>query len=167
MTVLTSLCLIAVVAFLPNDARPERNLDFWVGEWELTGRQRVSPDKGEWREMRATNSIRAILNGRVIEEQFSMNGFQGRSLSVYEARSKQWKQTWVDDQGSYLDFTGGWRDGKMTFSRKAVVNGQTVTQRMVFHDIEWDSLVWDWEASRDKGKTWRLLWRLNYKRKGT
>ena len=64
-----------------------------------------------------------------------------------------------------LKFVSG---GREHYTRdRRTVSGQTVTQRMVFHDIERDSLVWDWEASRDKGKTWRLLWRLNYKRKGT
>jgi hypothetical protein len=173
---LTSALIALHLAASPTQARtttadpsaipPERQLHFWVGEWELQGRQRVSADKEEWREMRATNSIRAILKGKVIEERFAMTGFEGRSVSVYDSRAKQWKQTWVDDQGGYLDFTGGWSEGRMVLSRKAVVNGQTVMQRMVFHDIKPDSLIWDWESSRDEGKSWRLMWQLNYRRKG-
>jgi hypothetical protein len=160
-------CLLLSTSFQaapPPD--PARQLDFWVGEWELTGKQRTAPDKDEWQETRATNSIRAILKGNVIEENFETEGFQGKSVSAYDRRSKQWKQTWVDDQGSYLDLTGGWSDGRMTLSRKAAVNGGTVMQRMVFHDIKADSLVWDWETSRDEGKTWKLMWQLNYRRKG-
>jgi len=31
----------------------------------------------------------------------------GRSISIFDATDKKWKQTWVDSQGSYLDFVGG------------------------------------------------------------
>ena len=28
-----------------------------------------------------------------------------------------------------------------------------IVNHMVFHDVAQDSLVWDWEASRDAGRT--------------
>jgi len=37
--------------------------------------------------------------------------------------------------------------------------------RMVFHDIARDSLVWDWELSRDGQRTWELLWSITYRRR--
>jgi hypothetical protein len=170
------LCLaLLVVSSLPlsrsqvtqavKPVPPERQLDFWIGEWELTGKQRVAPDKEEWREMKATNSIHAKFKGNVIEEHFSMPGFEGGSVSVFDRATKTWKQTWVDDQGSYLDFTGECQDGRMTFSRKVGAPGTSILQRMVFHDIQPDSLTWDWETSRDEGKSWRLMWQLSYRRK--
>lgn len=86
------------------------------------------------------------------------------SHSVYISGERKWKQTWVDNQRSYLDFTGTFADGKMTLSRQFIVGGKIRRQRMVFHDIETDKFVWDWEVSPD-GKNWNLMWQLNYSRK--
>jgi len=33
-----------------------------------------------------------------------------------------------------------------------------------FKDIKKDSFIWDWESSYDRGVTWKLNWRINYKR---
>jgi len=38
-------------------------------------------------------------------------------------------------------------------------------QRMVFHSLPADALVWDWEGSADGGATWKRLWRIDYKRR--
>ena len=38
-------------------------------------------------------------------------------------------------------------------------------QRMVFHSMSADALVWDWEGSADGGATWKRLWRIDYERR--
>src|SRR5262249_49789796 len=140
----------------------------WIGDWDLLSRQRVAPDRDEWREERAVNHVRAILDGKVIQEEFDgrqlSKPLQGLSLSVYHAPSKKWKQTWVDSHGSYLDFVGEYRDGKMIFSRTAQVQGRAILQRMCFENIKPDQFTWKWERSTDEGKTWLLLWELEYHR---
>jgi hypothetical protein len=150
---------------------PERQLDFWVGEWQLQSRQRAAPGQEKWVERKASNSVRKILGGKVIEENFNGSAlptpFNGKSVSVYSANLKKWQQTWVDDSGGYLDFVGEFADGKMIFWREATVNGKTFRQRMVFHDITKDRFVWDWERSVDGGATWILQWRITYARKKT
>ena len=35
---------------------------------------------------------------------------------------------------------------------------------MVFHHITKDAFTWDWEGTTDGGKTWKLLWQLDYRR---
>jgi hypothetical protein len=76
-----------------------------------------------------------------------------------------WHQTWVDNQGAYLDFTGEFGDGKMILSRHATVKGQEILQRMVWSNITPDSFDWSWERSDDDGTTWKVLWPLQYVRK--
>ena len=49
--------------------------------------------------------------------------------------------------------------------RRALPTGDTIVNHMVFHDIAPDSLVWDWEASRDAGRTWELIWSITYRRR--
>src|SRR4051794_21470059 len=91
-----------------------RQFDFWLGDWDLT-----------WGEdQRGRNVITAILDGRVIQEQFdglAATPLRGMSVSVYDERQGRWQQTWVDNSGGYLDFTGGWADGRMVLTRPATV----------------------------------------------
>ena len=128
-----------------------QQFDFWLGEWDLTW---GTDGKG-------TNTIRSILNGHIVQENFVATsgkeaGFSGMSVSAYNKERGTWLQTWVDNQGGYLDFVGGFADRKMVLSRHAARNGQEFLQRMVWQDIARDSLNWSWERSTDDGKTWRL-----------
>ena len=154
----------------PRCTSPEsKQLDFWVGDWNLTGKIRTAPDKDEWQETKGTNAIRKILGGCVVEENFtslSGDGFVGKSVSTVDARTKSWKQTWVDNEASYLDFVGRAEpDGRFIFERESSKDGKTFRQRMVFSEVKKDSLVWLWERSEDAGKSWKLMWRLDYRRK--
>ena len=136
-------------------------LDFWVGEWDLTWEGKDGPAKG-------TNTIRKILDGAVIEESFDGNpgvAFLGRSFSILGRVDGKWKQVWVDSAKGYLDFEGYKEGDRVVFHRKGKSPaGEDILQRMVFHDIEGDSLVWDWETS-DDGKEWTLRWQIKYQRK--
>ena len=69
-----------------------------------------------------SNSIKHALDGCVIEENFvggPETPLQGRSFSMFDAPSGKWKQTWVDNQGAYLDFVGEFKDGQMVLAREA------------------------------------------------
>lgn len=150
--------------FPSGTLEPEQYYDFWIGEWELAWND---PDGGE---ASGKNIIRKILNGNVLEENFTAtsgqyNGFAGKSWSVYDNRLGLWKQTWVDNNGGYLDFTGELDGEKRIFKREGIDStGKQIFQRMVFYDITHDSFTWDWEISYDKGETWIVRWRIKYQR---
>ena len=109
-----------------------------------------------------SNSIRRILDGCVVEENFSGGDamhLRGRSVSIFDVRAGKWKQTWVDNEGGYLDFTGEFRDGQMILAREATrPDGSKGLQRMVFKNISPDEFDWSWEGSKDGGKTWTVVW---------
>lgn len=133
-------------------------LDFWLGTWDVT-----------WTGGgRGTNTIRRILDDRVIEESFdgadSDNRLIGRSLSVRDATDGRWRQTWVDSTGAYLDFVGVVADGRIAFIRDKSVDGQVVHDRMVWLDVTSESLRWQWQRSTDGGTTWDLTWEIDYRR---
>jgi hypothetical protein len=86
------------------------------------------------------------------------------SVSVYDERQACWRQTWVDNQGGYLDFSGGKQGERMILSRVAEIDGQQLHQRMVWYDIRRDGLMWNWERSPDEGETWETLWVIQYVR---
>ena len=90
---------------------------------------------------------------------------RGMSVSIFDTRAGKWKQTWVDNEGGYLDFVGEFKDGQMILVRDAVrPDGTKVIQRMVFKNITADELDWSWEASTDGGNTWQVNWPIHYKR---
>jgi hypothetical protein len=53
----------------------------------------------------------------------------------------------------------------MILSREFEKDGKKINQRMVWYNIQENSLKWNWERSEDKGKNWKVLWEINYKRK--
>ncbi len=133
-------------------------LDFWLGTWVLAW-----PGGG-----RGTNTIRRVLEDRVIEETFDggdVDGtLRGRSLSVRDATDGRWRQTWVDSNGAYLDFTGVEVDGRISFQREASVEGLPVLQRMIWLDVTTDALRWQWQRSADDGGSWTVVWEIGYRR---
>jgi len=143
----------------PCSTPEARQFDFWLGEWALSW-----ADSG-----RGTNTISKELDGCVIRENFRAAGpkaLVGMSVSSFDARTKQWKQTWVDNQGGYLDFVGEFAGGTMTLWRDAIdPKGNPVRQRMVFLNIERDSFDWNWQRSRDSGATWETMWAIKYRRR--
>lgn len=146
----------------PCASPQQKQFEFWVGEWDLTW-----PDeKGQTGH--GTNSIRRVLDGCVVQENFSggeTTPLRGTSVSTFEATSGLWKQTWVDNSGGYLDFTGEFKDGNMILQRETMRNGTRTLQRMVWKNITANELDWSWESSTDGGKTWQVNWPIHYKRR--
>lgn len=141
--------------------------DFWVGKWD------ASWTEGDGKIGKGTNTIAKTLDKKVIQENFRIDegaerGYLGTSLSVYNPKAKMWFQGYADNQGAYFSFTGE-RDGDKRIFKTAMVKrgDKDVVQRMVFYDIKENSMMWDWESSEDGGKTWKLNWRINYKRIGS
>jgi len=137
------------------ESQPETQFDFWLGEWDVT-----------WGEDgNGTNRIERILDGKIIQENFIAPDLHGMSVSSYDPERQLWCQTWVDNNGTYLDFTGNFADDRMILSRDAIVRGEACKQRMVWYNIQGDGFDWNWERSNDGGNTWRVLWRIHYARK--
>lgn len=115
------LCLVVSATIVaqnqpqPCSEEQAKQFDFWVGTWDL-----------EWTDAKGvkqtgTNVINKILGGCVIEENFNGGGspeYLGKSHSLFDAKSRMWKQTWVDSGGDYLDFVGEFKDGKMMLWRE-------------------------------------------------
>ena len=150
-----------------SEREKSSQLDFWVGEWDLTwpGGQGGTPE-GE--SGRGTNTITRELDGCVIHERFvAENGFEGESVSVYHPEAG-WRQTWVDNQGSYLPFTGGLtEDGTMEFRMAPRTNpqGQEQINRMTWRNVTAGAFDWHWQRSLDDGATWEDVWVIRYTRR--
>lgn len=158
LLIIVGLLCLPVAALAQQGTPPvppeTAQFDFWVGDWDA-----MSGDQPQ-----GTNHI-AKRWDRVVVEEFEGKNMEGHSVSVYDTNAKCWKQTWVDSQGGYLDFTGGFADGKMTLSRSFTQGGKTIQQRMVYYHITPAAFDWNWERSDDGGKTWKVNWNIHYTRK--
>ncbi len=162
LLLVSTVCLLAaptlrsVAADAPDDPRAHQ-FDFWLGDWDLT-----------WKGGSGTNTITREYDGAVIMEHFVGQPsipLNGMSVSVFNRKTGKWNQTWVDNQGGYLDFVGGFSDGKMILQRHATISDRDILQRMVWSDITADSLEWSWERSEDDGGSWKPQWKIHYRRK--
>lgn len=136
------------------------DFDFWIGEWDL------SWSDGS-HEVHGHNVISRVLNDRVILEEFDGRpgaDLRGMSVSTISPETGLWHQTWVDDNGGYLDFSGGLRDGDMVLEREATRDGATFRQRMLWTEIGPDSIEWRWQRSPDVGAPWETVWAVSYRR---
>ncbi len=140
-----------------------RQMDFWVGDWAL------SWDNGDETTGSGTNVItRSPFGDCVVTENFdgvAANGLAGLSVSTYSKPHKLWRQTWVDNQGSYFSLYGGPKDDGTFILEMERLSDKGPYSRMVFEDIKAGSLVWRWQGKKAETDDWADQWVINYVRK--
>lgn len=162
LIVFLPMFLLAGIEEQPKPCSTEEaaQFDFWLGEWQLhwTNKDGIK--------IEGTNSITRILGDCTTYEHFKdpSSGYEGMSYSVYSSVRKKWLQTWVDSQGSYLDFVGEFMDGKMIMQRKTRIAENEILQRMIWYNIARNEFDWNWEKSSDGGKSWDVVWQIHYTR---
>lgn len=134
-----------------------RQFDFWVGEWDVKNPQGQPAGKSK---------IEIMLGDCVIFENWTSaapNLFAGKSFNLYNAASKKWMQTWVDDKGGVIEFIDGeYKDNKMVFVTRP--NAQKQVTRLSFHNLKPDLVRQHFEVTNDEGKTWTTTTDLYYYR---
>lgn len=129
-----------------------RQFDFWIGDWEVSSNDQPA----------GTNSIRPILGGCALQENWQgtgPGGLSGKSFNIYDLAGDRWHQTWVDSSGTLLELNGGLIDGNMVLEGKRPRrdgNG-TTEHRITWTPNEDGSVRQYWEASRDNGVNWNVL----------
>lgn len=135
----------------PRCDTPEyRQFDFWIGQW--TVHDTTGTVVGH-------NTIRRVLGDCVLHESWTgRSGSVGQSFNIYDRQTKSWHQTWVDNNGLLLRLDGGLRDGKMVLEGTTRArDGGELLNRITWTPVATDSVRQVWEASRDRGRTWRLV----------
>ena len=142
-----------------------RQFDFWIGQWDVFGKngKRAGDSK-----------ISLILDSCIILEEWTsastMQGliYAGKSFNTYNARTKQWQQTWIDNAGGSTEFLEGrYEDNKMIFQTKPFpFNKDTMaTRRLTFYNLGHDKVRQHGEISKDEGKSWNTEYDLEYRRR--
>jgi hypothetical protein len=131
-----------------------RELDFWIGEWEVrdaTGQKVLG-----------TSRITSILDGcALFEEWKGGRGHEGKSFTLYEPQTKEWRQTYVDDTAAFHEYHGRWEGGAMRFLWKQPDGTQT---RMIFTPMPDGTVRQLLEDSKD-GTAWEQTFDGKYHRK--
>jgi hypothetical protein len=133
----------------PCTAEEYRQFDFWIGSWEVT-----TPDGN----VAGTNAIDSILNGCVLREQWrGAGGMTGTSYNTYDPHAGTWHQTWVDDRGGFLLLSGRLEEGSMVLRGEMVDDEGPVLHRITWTPVATGEVRQFWEASRDGGTTWSVV----------
>ena len=173
---MTKIFFVALIAIMnitgayaqktPCTSNPEyRQFDFWIGEWEVYGKN--GKKAGD-------SKIELILDSCIILENWkSANPVQGlyysgKSFNTYNAITKQWQQTWVDNAGGTTEFLEGrYENNKMVFLTKPFQfkKDTIAVHRLTFYNLEPDKVRQHGEISKDSGLTWVTEYDLEYRRK--
>jgi hypothetical protein len=132
--------------------------DFWVGRWSVTstGQDAVI----------AESLIEKLYDGCAIRENWRpKTSAGGGSLSAYRPADKAWRQTWLDKDGSWVEFKGGW-DGKAMVLTGEWPDGRPKLVRMTYTRNPDGSVRQFGQASRDGGKTWAVDFDFTYRPAG-
>ena len=144
----------------PNCSGAEyRQLDFWVGEWNV-----INVADGV---QHGTSRIERVMDGCGISEAFDApqapgGPYRGVSYSSFDRNSRQWHQMYVDVNGSVGRYTGALEGEAMAFTAPGP-NG--AIRRMVYRPQADGSVRQTGSVSTDGGRTWRSGYDYVYRRR--
>jgi hypothetical protein len=132
-----------------------RQLDFWIGEWE------VRDPQGH---VVGQSSIQRILDGCVIFESWTgALGGSGKSFNFWDPGNRRWQQTWVDDRGGVQQYFGSFQEGALRYDGALQAKGPMT--RLSFAPLPGGKVRQLAEASKDGGKTWTITYDFTYSRR--
>ena len=135
---------------------PHRQLDFWLGEWEV-----YTPAGSKAGENRIEKTVGGCL---LLENWKSVSGGTGRSMTFYDAGRDQWRQVWIDHGGSVIEAEGGFDYGKLRLEGyHSRVGGQSGKCRITLEPLPDGRVHQKIEQSSD-GMNWYVWFEAIYVR---
>ena len=157
-------CSSATVDFA--DVAPERQFDFWLGDWSVRNVHRTSGNTWEFRDD-ALVKVRSVAGGRAIVEQWTAQGsgaLRGFSLRTWDAQEKRWEIILNWHSGQPTPFTmmvGQFSDSSGEFYPPSGPR----QVRFTFRDASAHACTWE-QALSDDGKAWITNWIMEFSRTG-
>jgi hypothetical protein len=132
-------------------------LQSYVGQWSVSVAD--GPQLG-------AVSIEPVAAGCALLESWQGNdGSAGTALHWYDAHDQEWRQTYVDSTGWFIEMHGRYLDGMLQYQGPSLDNqGKTYLRRGTLSGLGSDTLQQLGEASFDGGKTWLKLFSIVYHR---
>ncbi len=93
--------------------------------------------------------------------------YTGTSYNFYDASTKKWHQTWIDNQGGSLQLVGELKNGVMVLASKKMMDkeGNPYINRITWTPNKDKSVRQLWEITKDDGTTWTVAFDGLYKLK--
>ena len=133
-----------------------RDFDFWIGDWNVY-------QNGTYA---GQNRITSLLGGCLIFEQWeSASGSLGKSFNYFDPGKNHWRQIWIADSGTMIEFTGEARDGGIFYTAETTdpETGQVTRHRFEFTRHAEGGVRQFWAISDDAGKDdWTTIWDGHY-----
>ena len=138
---------------LPCSNPVYRQFDFWIGQWEAFG---LDGKKA------GDSKISLILDSCIIFEEWTSASLQqglryaGKSFNTYNATTKQWQQTWVDNVGGTNEYLRGKFENNQIiyYSTSFKISKDTMAiRKMTFTNLSADKLRQHGEISKDNSTT--------------
>jgi hypothetical protein len=153
-----------------NDGQNDFN--FFFGSWKVHHRKlkELLKNPTEWDTFESTVTDRAIMGGIGNLEEMIFERESGRlygnSLSIFNSKSGEWSQYWVDSASAVLQdpMVGKFKNGVGEFFSEDEFEGRKVTARARWYDITTNSCKWEQALSDDGGKTWETNWVMEFER---
>lgn len=154
---------LALTRYPCRTSKEAQQFDFWIGQWDVTAWSGVIMPGSQ----PGFNDVHPILEHCIVFENWKgPSGGEGKSFNYFDTNLNKWRQIWMDDSGSALDYTGEFRDGAMRFTGWTLDSqGHRVEQKLTFTPIDSNTVRQTFEASSDAGKTWAVTFDGRYVRR--
>lgn len=145
----------------PCDDPQFRQLDFWLGDWDVTSAASGLPQ--------GTSHVSREMGGCVVWENWTSAGgpYFGKSYNTYNVALKRWEQYWVDNAAGVIFFHGSLQDNVMDYWTDDVPQtaGGVLRSHLQFIPLGPDKVRQFSRASTDNGKTWQVQYDFIYTRR--
>lgn len=154
--------LASAQATPPTCSAPEyRQFDFWLGEWDVfpTGKANQV----------ASSRIEKLYGGCAVRENWMPKSNPGGgSLNGFDSHDRLWHQTWIDNSGTRVEFSGGLVGRDMILTglwRDLLGPGKDALVRMTYSPAADGSVRQLGEQSVDFGRSWQPSFDFTYRPK--
>lgn len=145
----------AAVRNVKEPAMPHA-FDFWIGIWEVRAKDGT---------LLGHNRVEALLEGIILQEHWrGAKGGAGTSLNAFMPSKGLWRQTWVDQQGQFLDLEGALEGHQMVLRGTTSSKEGPVAERITWTPLADGRVRQLWEQSHDEGTTWTVAFEGFYAR---
>lgn len=168
-TLFSALCVLLLAAspaFAAGPADGAHDFDFNFGTWHTHIKRLTKPLTGspDFITLDGTVTVRKLWDGSGQIEEFEADGpdtlhVRGMTLFLYNPKSRQWSQAWVNSQEGVLNapMIGGFKNGRGELIAQETLDGRAVLVRAVWSDFKPDSHHFEEDYSDDGGKSWEAV----------
>ena len=150
----------------------KNDFDFYEGSWVIKNRKLKNRlcNSDEWIEFDAKQEMKIILLGFGNTDNFIANfdgePFEGRTIRLYDPKTKLWSMHWTDSSNPILQppTVGSFEGDIGKYYCLDTFEGQDIIVEFLWNKTDPENPVWSQAFSNDQGKSWETNWYMYMKR---